>query len=155
MHLVFHLHVNYHHSINFVDFFKVSLEEVQTNFAAFNLLDDRVRFCKGFFVDSLPKCNVSRLAVLRMDGDMYESTMDQLFNLYEKLQVGGVLIIDDYTVPVCYKAVHDFRGWHNITDEIVQLDVNNSAHYWIKLTPVKVRMEKYTPLLVTKVPRTK
>mgnify|MGYP002378390073 CR=1 FL=1 len=43
-------------------------------------------FCKGYFVDSLPCCNVSQLAILRMDGDMYELTMDQLFNLYAKVQ---------------------------------------------------------------------
>ncbi|CAF1282561.1 unnamed protein product [Rotaria sordida] len=54
-----------------MEYLKVSLEEVQTNFRAFNLLDDHVHFCKGYFVDSLPRCNISQIAVLRMDGDMY------------------------------------------------------------------------------------
>ncbi|CAF4996668.1 unnamed protein product, partial [Rotaria socialis] len=53
-----------------MEYLKVSLEEVQTNFRSFNLLDDRVHFCKGYFVDSLPRCNVSRIAVFRMDGDI-------------------------------------------------------------------------------------
>ncbi|CAF5214046.1 unnamed protein product, partial [Rotaria magnacalcarata] len=38
-----------------MEYLKVSLEEVQTNFRSFHLLDDRVHFCKGYFVDSLPR----------------------------------------------------------------------------------------------------
>ncbi|CAF1151386.1 unnamed protein product [Rotaria sordida] len=53
-----------------LEYLKVPLEEVQTNFRAFNLLDDHVHFCKGYFVDSLPRCNISQIAVLRMDGDI-------------------------------------------------------------------------------------
>ena len=123
---------------------------MQTNFRAFFLLDDQVHFCKGYFVDALPRCNVSQIAVLRMDGDMYESTMDQLFNLYSKLQVGGVIIIDDYNIQDCVRAVHDFRGWHNITEKIILIPGNESARYWIKEKMIKVQMERYKPLLMSK-----
>ncbi|CAF4691486.1 unnamed protein product [Rotaria sp. Silwood2] len=58
------------------EYLKVSLEEVEENFRSFNLLDNQVHFCKGYFIDSLSRCNVSNIAVLRMDGDMYGSTMD-------------------------------------------------------------------------------
>ena len=126
------------------------MEEVQTNFRAFNLLDDRVHFCKGFFVDSLPQCNVSRIAVLRMDGDMYESTMDQLFNLYTKVEVGGVIIVDDYTIPECNKAIHDFRQWHGMSEDIHLISGQQSARYWVKQKQIVVQMERYRPLLIKK-----
>ena len=120
---------------------------MQTNFQSFDLLDDRVHFCKGYFVDSLPQCNVSRLAVLRMDGDMYESTMDQLFNLYSKLQIDGVIIIDDYQIEECARAVHDFRRWHIISETIRPIPDDNYGRYWIKKTMVQINMELYKPLL--------
>ena len=117
------------------------------NFRSFDLLDDRVHFCRGFFVDSLPHCKVSRIAVLRMDGDMYESTMDQLFNLYEKVQVGGVIIVDDYTIPECNRAIHDFRRWHQMDEQIRVISRQETAVYWIKRQAVKVQMDRYQPLL--------
>ena len=129
----------------------MSLEEVRTNFQAFDLLDDRVHFCKGYFVDSLPRCNVSEIAVLRMDGDMYESTMDQLFNLYGKVQVDGVIIVDDYSIAVCQKAVHDFRKWHGISEEIRQIPDDHVGRYWAKKKMVDVKMDLYKPLLASTV----
>ncbi|CAF3432229.1 unnamed protein product [Rotaria socialis] len=132
-----------------MEYLKVSLEEVQTNFRSFNLLDDRVHFCKGYFVDSLPRCNVSRIAVFRMDGDMYESTMDQLFNLYSKLQIGGVIIIDDYTISDCFRAIVDFRKWHNITEEILSIPGDVAGRCWIKRKSIQLQMEQYLRLLPT------
>ncbi|HSW76616.1 MAG TPA: TylF/MycF family methyltransferase [Candidatus Saccharimonadales bacterium] len=97
----------------------VSLEQVQTNFSRYGLLDDQVVFLKGWFCDTLPKAPVEKLALMRLDGDYYGSTMDSLINLYPKLSVGGYVIIDDYQVlPPCAQAVHDFRNKFNITDEI-------------------------------------
>ncbi|CAF1019918.1 unnamed protein product [Rotaria sordida] len=130
-----------------MEYLKVSLEEVQENFRSFNLLDNHVHFCKGYFVDSLPRCNISQIAVLRMDGDMYESTMDQLFNLYSKLQLGGVIIIDDYAIPECKRAIHDFRSWHNITDKIQLIPGDQIGRYWIKGQNIEVQRNRYIPLI--------
>ena len=41
-----------------------------------DLLDDQVVFIKGFFKDTLPDAPIEQLAILRLDGDLYESTMD-------------------------------------------------------------------------------
>ena len=57
------------------DQLRVSLEDVQRNFTRYGLLDDQVRFLKGWFRDTLPTAPVTRLALLRLDGDMYESTI--------------------------------------------------------------------------------
>lgn len=101
----------------------VSLEQVQTHFKLYGLLDDQVRFLKGWFRDTLPTAPIERLAVLRLDGDLYESTMDAFVHLYSKLSVGGYVIVDDYhPTPACRKAVHDFRAAHQIQEEIREID---------------------------------
>jgi hypothetical protein len=101
----------------------VPLEQVKANFERYGLLDDQVAFLQGWFRDSLPGCPVERLAVLRLDGDLYESTMDALVYLYPKLSVGGYVIIDDYgAVAACQQAVHDYRSRHRIADPIVPID---------------------------------
>ena len=107
----------------------VSLEEVKGNFERYGLLDDRVRFLKGFFRDTLPDAPVERLALVRLDGDMYESTIDGLTNLYPKLSVGGFLIVDDYgAVEACKEAVHDYRRENGITEPIERIDWTGA--YW-------------------------
>lgn len=108
----------------------ISLPEVQSNFARYDLLDDQVVFIKGFFKDSLPHAPVEQLAILRLDGDLYESTMDALNNLYSKLSIGGYVIVDDYHMPCCAKAIHDFRTAMDITDEIHLVQETLPACYW-------------------------
>ena len=78
---------------------------------------------------------------------MYESTMDQLFNLYSKLQLNGIIILDDYAVPECNRAIHDFRRWHNITETIMLIPGTPVGRYWIKKTNVAIQMNLYTPLI--------
>ena len=109
----------------------VSLEEVQRNFRRYDLLDDQVRFLKGWFRETLPGAPVERLAVLRLDGDLYESTMDALVHMYPKVSSGGYVIIDDYEeIPVCRQAVLDYRARHGIAEEIMPIDW--SGAFWQK-----------------------
>jgi hypothetical protein len=97
----------------------VSADEVRENFVRYSLLDDQVHFLKGWFRDTLPSAPIERLAVLRLDGDHYESTMDALNSLYAKLSVGGYVIVDDYgVVEGCNIAISDFRRLHGVVDEI-------------------------------------
>jgi O-methyltransferase len=111
----------------------VSLEQVKSNFKKYGLLDDQVRFLRGWFRDTLPGAPIEKLAVLRLDGDMYESTMDALTNLYPKLSVGGYLIVDDYgAIPACRKAIHDYRGSHGIREKILEIDW--TGVYWQRLS---------------------
>jgi hypothetical protein len=109
----------------------VSLEEVQHNFEKYNLLDEQVIFLKGWFADTLVVAPIEKLALLRIDGDMYGSTIEVLENLYPKLSIGGFVIIDDWgAVPACKKAVMDFRSQNNITEEIQTIDW--CGVYWKK-----------------------
>ncbi|HEX2853807.1 MAG TPA: TylF/MycF family methyltransferase [Opitutaceae bacterium] len=107
----------------------IPLEEVRENFRRYDLLDEQVKFLKGWFKDTLPKAPIEKLAVARLDGDLYESTTDALENLYDKLSVGGFLIVDDYgAVPACKRATEDFRARENIREEIKQID--GTGVYW-------------------------
>ena len=110
----------------------VSLEEVKGNFERYGLLDDQVHFLRGWFRDTLPSAPITKLAVLRLDGDMYESTMDSLESLYPKLSAGGYLIVDDFgAIPSCRQAVHDYRAAHGITEPIREIDW--TGVYWQRL----------------------
>ncbi|TDD37560.1 macrocin O-methyltransferase [Actinomadura sp. KC06] len=111
------------------DLLGVDLATVEENFRRYGLLDDQVAFLKGWFRDTLPGAPIERLAVLRMDGDLYESTHDALVHLYPKLQVGGFVIVDDYfDLAPCRLAVRDYRAAHGIDDPIERID--QAGGYW-------------------------
>jgi len=120
------------------DVLAISLEEVKSNFERYDLLDDRVRFLRGWFKDTLPNAPIEKLAVLRMDGDMYASTMDALNNLYSRLSLGGYAIVDDYgAVDACKQAVEDFRARYAITEPIQQID--SCGVFWKKEMPIEAQ----------------
>jgi O-methyltransferase len=107
----------------------ISVEEVRGNFERYGLLDDQVRFLVGWFKDTLPTVPDPEWAVIRVDGDMYGSTMDALIALYPNLSPGGYLIVDDYSaIDVCKRAVDDYREQHGIEDPIEKIDWNGV--YW-------------------------
>lgn len=110
----------------------VSVEEVQANFARYGLLDEHVRFLPGWFKDTLPTAPLDQLAVIRLDGDLYESTMDAMTALYPKLSLGGYLIVDDYNNPslvdACGQAIRDYRAKHDIAEPIQEIDW--TGVYW-------------------------
>jgi hypothetical protein len=107
----------------------VSLATVKANFARYDLLDDRVHFLRGWFRDTLAGAPVEQLAVLRLDGDYYESTMDTLTALYPRLAPGGFLIVDDYgAIEACRQAVGEYRRDHGVDEEIVPIDW--TGVYW-------------------------
>jgi O-methyltransferase len=109
----------------------VSLEEVKELFERYGLLDEQVKFLKGWFKDTLPSAPIEQLAILRLDGDLYESTMDALNPLYDKVTPGGFIIVDDYgSCPPCKQAIHDFRAKHSIHDELITIDAQSV--YWRK-----------------------
>ena len=107
----------------------VGVEQVKHNFQRYELLDDQVEFLVGWFKDTLPTAPIDRLAVLRIDGDMYESTMQAIEALYPKLSPRGFCIVDDYgDIAGCRQAIQDYRQSHGITEEIN--DVDGRGVFW-------------------------
>jgi hypothetical protein len=116
-----------HHTVGI---FSVSQEQVEENFRKFDLLDGQVVFLKGWFKDTLPGAPIDRLAVLRVDGDMYESTIQVLETLYPKLSPRGFCVIDDYALAGCRQAVDDFRARQGITTPLEAVD--QTGRWWRK-----------------------
>lgn len=91
-----------------------------------------VNIVKGWFNETLPLFNKeNKIAILRLDGDWYESTMTCLENLYESVVEGGLIILDDYyTWTGCTKAVHDFLSKNSLNERVQQW--NNDVCYLLK-----------------------
>jgi O-methyltransferase len=119
------------HKLDEIERFSISLEQVRANFERFRLLDEHVRFVEGLFCDTLPHLCDREWALVRLDADLYESTMDGLVNLYPRLSPGGFLIVDDYgTFKACREAVHDFREGNDVSEPIERIDA--TGVYWRK-----------------------
>jgi O-methyltransferase len=121
----------YDFSVAKVPILAVGIDEVRENFRRYDLLDDNVRFLKGWFRDTLHVAPIRELALLRLDGDLYESTMDSLKALCGKVSPGGFVIIDDFNdFEPCRRAVLEFRQQQGIEDPIEMIDW--SGAYWRK-----------------------
>jgi len=101
----------------------VTLEQVKDNFSRYGLLDEQIIFVKGLFQDTLPSLDAGPFALIRLDGDLYESTYVALNALYPKLSPGGFVVIDDYgAVPACRAAVSDYQTLMGIKAPIHKID---------------------------------
>ena len=118
-----------HHSLS--PYLAVPAEIVKANFARYGLLDGRVHFLEGWFRDTLPTARVGQIAVLRLDADMYESTIEALHYMYDKVSPGGFVIVDDYgALPNCRRAVDDFRSSRDSREPLIAIDW--TGVYWRK-----------------------
>jgi hypothetical protein len=111
----------------------VGVDAVRAAFDRYGLLDERVRFVEGWFRDTLPvvASEIGPIAVLRLDGDLYESTIDALTHLEPLVSPGGFVIVDDYNgIEACRQAVTDHRAEHHIEAPIHEVDW--TAVWWRK-----------------------
>ncbi|MGF1447317.1 MAG: TylF/MycF family methyltransferase [Pikeienuella sp.] len=101
----------------------VPRHEVEEVFRRYGLYDEQVRFLEGWFKETLPEAPIERLALLRVDGDMYGSTWEALAALYDRVSPGGFVIVDDYgAVKACAQAVHDFLERRGENPDIIRVD---------------------------------
>ena len=113
--------------------FSASLETVTQNFKDINLWTDNIRILEGWFEDTLPNCEIEKISLLHFDGDLYSSTLEVLYNLYDKVEIGGIIIIDDYSIEACKIAVHQFLNERSIKTPINKIDKNIlGGVWWIK-----------------------
>lgn len=129
---------------NNVRYLEVSDKTVQHHFSMMGLSDPNVVFVKGFFSATMkPLANLyqGKFAVLRLDGDMYESTVDVLYQLYGRLSIGGYVIMDDWFGFESQTACRDFFAVHGIAPTIHAVDKN--AAYWQKTEEVVIQDWRY------------
>lgn len=128
---------------NHVPYLEVPVEVVATNFQKYSLLDSNVVFVKGFFNETMPPLakRIKHLSVMRLDGDMYESTVDVLYTLYDKLSINGYVIMDDWFNFPSKIACEDFFNVHRINPEIIKID--NFSVYWQKKDQIDIQYWRY------------
>jgi O-methyltransferase len=120
-----------HHEI---DYLAVPLEDVRRNFSRYDIPTAGVRFVEGWFRDTLPTLGDKQWSLVRLDGDMYESTMVGLEHLYPGLSPGGFIVVDDYgAVAGCKRAVDDFRYRNAIQEDLEWIDWAGVS--WRKASP--------------------
>lgn len=124
-------------------YLEVSSDIVANNFIKYGLLDSKVVFAKGFFNETMPTLakKISSLSVMRLDGDMYESTVDVLYHLYDKLSIGGYVIMDDWFGFPSKIACEDFFDVHGIKPEIIPID--GLSAYWKKTDHIQIQYWRY------------
>lgn len=104
---------------------------VRSNFARYDLLGPGVMFVPGWLEETLPRAPIGPLALLRIDVDLYSATASCLDLLYDKLVLGGFVIVDDYgMLECCRDAVDHFRARRGIEEPIQRVDA--SGIYWRK-----------------------
>lgn len=77
---------------------------------------------RGWFDKTVPELQLREpIALLRLDGDLYDSTMVCLKGLFDSVVAGGLIMIDDYYAwDGCSRAVHDFLSHRSATERIQQ-----------------------------------
>lgn len=87
-----------------------SRDAVRAHMREWGVPEDFLVWHPGWFQDTVPVANIERIALLRLDGDLYESTLVCMEHLYPRVTPGGWVIVDDYGLPGCRKAVNQFLG---------------------------------------------
>ena len=91
---------------------EVAADTMRRSGAAFTVV-------RGWFEDTVPALDVRDIAVLRLDGDLYDSTLVCLQALFPRVVPGGLVIIDDYGEwDGCTRAVHDYLSSLKATETI-------------------------------------
>ena len=86
-----------------------SRAEFEENVRKFNASVARLRVVEGWFSDTLPPPGLGRIAFLRLDGDLYNSTRDALERLEPLVSHGGYIYVDDYgSFRGCAAAVDEY-----------------------------------------------
>jgi cephalosporin hydroxylase len=98
-----------------VDALLADLNQIREGFECFGLLDERVRFLQGEFDETLPDAPIERVALLRI-GAAGERARAALDHLYDRLVIGGYVIVEDDSDPGVHEAVNKFRAQRGILE---------------------------------------
>lgn len=109
-----------------------SMESVLANFTTLEIGCPTLRLKKGWFQNTLPKFQPVPIALLRLDGDLYESTLVCLQYLYPLVSVGGVVIADDMGLPGAAKAVYEYFG--DKMPELLPVEGSWGVKYFYKIS---------------------
>jgi len=122
-------------------FLSVQEKDVREGFKAFHLLDEHVQFTKGLFAETLPDFYTSKsiqsIAVLRVDGNFYDSYQDAMYYMYDFVPIGGIIIFDDVmSHPPVNQFWKDFKLEQGLTEELVRIDFHSA--WFRKMRAIKL-----------------
>ncbi len=93
-------------------------DQVLLNFQRWKLKTDNLILVEGWFENTIPNYKIGKIALLRLDGDLYSSTKVCLEHLLSKVVKGGIVIIDDYQLAGCRKALLEFMPQNQIIEHL-------------------------------------
>lgn len=110
------------------------LDVVQNNIRRrWGLKYENYTFVKGWFQDTVHLNTIEKIALLRLDGDLYESTKVCLDHLHHKVQKGGFVIVDDYALDGARFAVKEYFQKHNLNYDIKPVDESARDVHWYQV----------------------
>jgi len=113
---------------------QADLNLVRDAFERFNLLDGRVRFVQGRVDTSLADAGIESIALLRLGEGIGDAARGVLAATYDKVSLGGYVVVDQNADPACARAVEAFREEHGITETLDPVDWSAAA--WRKVRPL-------------------
>ena len=138
------------------DYLAVSLDQVKHNFRKFDALDTSVHFHRGIFQHTIPKLRKAldaaheQIAVLRVDGNFYDSHQDALYQLYELVPVGGIVIFDDCYSNAVLQFWKDFCSDQGAIESFTPID--QSAGWFRKVKAIRIDWSKARPAVDVDLP---
>lgn len=101
-----------------------SLDQVRHHMVEWAINLELLEFHKGWFQDTVPQIikDINTIAILRLDGDLYESTKICLEYLHPLVVSGGYVIIDDYALTGCRKAVEEYHSKVGLNPKIISIE---------------------------------
>ena len=107
-------------------------DEVRNNLVKWGLWDKaRIKLVSGWVQHSMEDQTPDKIAILRLDMDIYEPTAYVLRKLYDRISKGGIVIIDDWALSGVRKAVEEFWEEIGISPEIRTIE-NSTPIWWVK-----------------------
>jgi hypothetical protein len=120
------------------NFLSVSEDSVRNAFQLYGISTNGVQFYKGLFKDTLTDFRKERIssgnkpiAILRIDGNFYDSHQDCLYNLYEFVPIGGVIIFDDFADHAPNQAWQDFQSDQGFKESVTRMDLPDENGGWM------------------------
>jgi len=108
-------------------FLDTSEKAVRDGFEALDLMSESIHFRKGLFKDTVPAWDAGPIAVLRVDGNFYDSYQDALYYMYPSVPVGGIIIFDDvFSHASVMRAWEDFKKDQGLVEELNRIDLHSA-----------------------------
>jgi len=108
----------------------VSLPEVKERMHRWGAEEKDLVYVPGWFQNTVPVTDTGPLAILRLDGDLYESTKPCMEHLYPKLMPGGFCIVDDWQLAGAKRAVTEY--FNGDVPNVIEIPDGAGPVFWRK-----------------------